>query len=253
MADDGKGVVPGSTNDSWRTWLMTGARRIRADRRRITGANRGLKKILLEGRPDGDDRPVVWRDFSGAMVRHAVDEAMQTLEPQETQVVKLAYFSGLSNREIAAETGLTERAVGRRLRHALAAISEHIQHGRALGRKAVYAIALWLSGRWLSDMTSHLAPAVAVAAVTIIVVAQPAPSPSPSSVAHPGGGAVSQPGVVSSPPGTAPSPKQTLPPAAVPALPVPTPPLQLPLPVPTPPLPLPLPLPTPPIHVPLSS
>lgn len=251
MSEGEKHVVPGATNDSWRTWLMTGVRRVAGDRRRVTGANRGLKKILLEDIGEGQDRPPVWRDFSGAMVRHAVDEAMGTLEPQEKEVVKLAYFGGLSNREIALETGLTEATVQRRLRRALAAISEHIQHGRVLGRRVVYVVTLWLSGRWLSDVTSHLAPALVVAAVTVIVVAQPVPSPIVSAHDHVGASSQpGQPGSVTLPPAAVPAPKQVLPPA-IPALPIPlpTPALKLPVPLPT----LPVPPPTPPVHVPLRS
>lgn len=36
------------------------------------------------------------------MIRHAVDDAMKELPVQDKQLVKLAYFGGLSNREIAA-------------------------------------------------------------------------------------------------------------------------------------------------------
>lgn len=32
------------------------------------------------------------------MIRHAIDEAMRSLPPQEAQVVKLAYFGGYSNK-----------------------------------------------------------------------------------------------------------------------------------------------------------
>src|SRR5438270_10765111 len=101
-------MVSGATNDIWRTWLMTGDRRDRVDRRRMRGAHKGLKKILLEGVGNGDDRPHAWKDFSGAMIRHAVDEAIHSLPHEDNQVVKLAYFGGYSNREIATEVGMTE-------------------------------------------------------------------------------------------------------------------------------------------------
>jgi RNA polymerase sigma factor (sigma-70 family) len=247
MPEAERRALAGSTNDSWRTWLMTGARRTPADRRRVRGAHKGLKKMLLEGMTYGDERPHAWKDFSGAMIRHAVDEAMRNLAVEDKQVVKLAYFGGYSNREIAVETGLTEATVQRRLRRALAAISEHIQHGRALGRKAMYALTLWLSARWLSDLASHAAPAAVAVAVTVIVVSQPAPSP--AAVRHavaPASHAVASPGtpppVDPAPPSpTAPSvPKQVVPPLPTPAL-------------PTPIVTLPVPLPTPPVQVPLRS
>src|SRR5439155_51191 len=65
-------ALPAATNDIWRTWLMTGARRAPVDPRRMRGANKGLKKILIEGMTPAADQPHRWKDFSGAMVRHAV-------------------------------------------------------------------------------------------------------------------------------------------------------------------------------------
>jgi len=169
-------TVPPATRDSWRAWLMTGASRAPADRRRLRGANKGLKKILLEGLVGNSENGHRWQDFSGAMVRHAVDDAMRSLPPEETKVVKLAYFGGYSNREIAQEVGLTEGTVQRRLRRALAAISDQIQHGQELGRRALYGLALLLSGRWLTQTASHMWTATAVAsAAVVIVAAQPVP------------------------------------------------------------------------------
>jgi hypothetical protein len=193
-------ALPGATNDTWRTWLMTGARRGPVDRRRMRGDHKGLKRMLVEGMTNGGERPHAWKDFSGAMIRHAVDEAMRTLPPQDKQVVKLAYFGGYSNRAIAAQVGLTEGTVQRRLRRALASISEHIQ----IGRRAAFGLALWLSGRWLTETAHHAVQAAAIAAVTAVIVSQapasavpvapatvspPVPSPSipavmPSPAAH---------------------------------------------------------------------
>ena len=170
-------VLPGGTNDSWRAWLTTGVRRSPADRRRLRGEYRGLKRMLLEGMTNGGERPHAWKDFSGAMIRHAVDDAMRSLPAQDKQVVKLAYFGGYSNREIAVHVGLTEATVQRRLRRALSSISDHIQRGHALGRRVAFVLGVWLSSRWLTDGGHHIAQAVAVASVTLIVAAQPAPAP----------------------------------------------------------------------------
>ena len=170
-------ALPGATSDSWRAWLMTGVRRSPADRRRLRGEYRGLKRMLLEGMTNGGDRPHAWKDFSGAMIRQTVDDAMRSLPAQDNQVVKLAYFGGYSNREIAAHVGLTESTVQRRLRRALSAISDQIQHGRAMGRRAAFALVAWLSGRWLTESAHHIAQAAAVASVTVIVAAQPAAAP----------------------------------------------------------------------------
>jgi len=235
-------VLPGATNDTWRTWLMTGAHRTPIDRRRMRGAHRGLKRMFVEGMHPGEDRPHAWKDFSGAMVRHAVDEAMRTLPAVDKQVVKLAYFGGYSNRAIADETGLTEGTVQRRLRRALAAISEHIQHGRTLGRRAMYALTLWLSSRWLTDATNHAVQAAAVAGVTVIILAQPGAPPSSSPAATPQVKATSpgQPHPV-----IPPVPSPTIPALAVPQAPA----VQLPIAVPSPP-PLPVKV-SPPVQPPL--
>jgi DNA-directed RNA polymerase specialized sigma24 family protein len=166
-------ISSGATNDTWRTWLMTGVRRDPVDRRRMRGANKGLKKMLLEGMHNGGDRPNAWNDFSGAMIRHAVDEAIRALPYDDKQVVKLAYFGGCSNREIASRVGMTEGTVQRRLRRALAAISEHLQHGRTRARRAMYALTIWLTGRWLQDSAHHVVQAAVVTSAAVIIVAQP--------------------------------------------------------------------------------
>src|SRR5438105_255276 len=170
-------ALPGATNDTWRTWLMTGARRSPVDRRRVRGAYKGLKRMLLEGMANAEERPHAWRDFSGAMIRHAVDDAIRSLPSEDTHVVKLAYFGGFSNREIAEQVGLTEATVQRRLRRALATISDHIQHGRTLGRLAIYALTVWLSGRWLTDSAHHFAQAAVVALAAAVLITPPAAAP----------------------------------------------------------------------------
>ena len=235
-------ALPNTTNDSWRSWLMTGARRNRIDRRRMRGAHKGLKKMLIEGMGNGDERPHAWKDFSGAMIRHAVDEAMRSLPSQDKHVITLAYFGGLSNREIALEVGLTEATVQRRLRRALATISDHIQHGRALGRRAMYALTIWLSARWLSDSAHHVAQVATVAAATAIIVTQPAPV----QVMVPGDGPAS----TTKAHATTVVPPLPSPTAAAAAVPGAVPEIQPPVAVPVtiPPVPLP-PLPLPPVKV----
>ncbi|SRR5712691_925951 len=237
MSDVENHTVPPATHDSWRAWLMTGASRTPADRRRLRGANKGVKKILLEGLVGNGENRHRWQDFSGAMVRHAVDDAMRSLPPEETKVVKLAYFGGYSNSEIAREVGLTEGTVQRRLRSALAAISDQIQHGRELGRRAVYGLALLLSGRWLTQTASHMWTATAVAsAAVVIVAAQPVPgtvqhSGAPATQAAPGSGPVVPSVLSQTAPVSAPVDSQSIPvPVSLPTVQVPK--LMLPVPIP---------------------
>src|SRR5579864_4591937 len=177
MGETDRRALTLATNDSWRTWLMTGSRRAPSDRRRVRGSHKGLKKMLVEGMKTGGEEPYSWKEFSDAMVRQSVGEALRALPSQEAQMVKLAYFGGLSNQQIAARFGSTESTVQRRLRRALAQISAHVERGRSAGRRVVYAFGLWLSGRWLGDAFHHAAQAGLVVGVAAVIASQPALPP----------------------------------------------------------------------------
>src|SRR5580704_15860864 len=153
-APAGESQVPTAASSSWRTWLMTGTRRGPIYRRRVRGAHKGLKRMLVEGMGEHGDPHGSWRGFSGAMVRQAVGEAVSSLPPRERQLIKLAYFSDLSNREIAQGLGITLSSVERGLRQAIARVSEQVERGRVAGRRAIYALAMFLGGRWLNEAHS---------------------------------------------------------------------------------------------------
>lgn len=262
MAEVENQVLPEAANDSWRTWLMTGSRRAPVDRRRLRGAHRGLKKMLIEGMTNGGDKPYAWKEFSGAMIRHAVDDAMRSLSVQDKQMVKLAYFGNLSNREIAKAIGMTEATVQRRLRLAVDAISEYIERGRSFGRRAFYALTIWLCGRWIGDMSDQALQAGAVMAAAVIIVAQPAPAAWP---APPGPAPINLQSVpaahVVAPPAAPATHAQVAPPKPTPSVTdakalqqkVPAPAIQVPsvnVPVTLPPIPSPVPPLLPKVHPP---
>src|SRR5260370_16054443 len=113
-------VLPAEASDAWRTWLMTGTRRPPFDRRRVNGAHRGLKKLMIEGTTSPPDRSLPWNDFSAAMIRQAVDEALNALPSSQKQAVKLAYFGGLAKKENAEHPCVDEDARRRMLQVALA-------------------------------------------------------------------------------------------------------------------------------------
>jgi RNA polymerase sigma factor (sigma-70 family) len=165
-------AVSAAASDSWRSWLMTGTRRGPIYRRRVRGAHKGLKRMLVEGMTNGDDEGRRWKRFSGAMVRQAVDEAVSSLPPRQKQLIKLAYFSDLTNREIAQGLGITLSSVERGLREAIARVSDYVERGKGAGRKAIYAIGLFVAGR---HFVRAGAVVVATAAAGAVVSMQPAP------------------------------------------------------------------------------
>src|SRR5438046_2728733 len=114
-----------------------------SDRRRLRGSHRGLKQMLVDG--TGQEVPQSWKHFSGAMVRLAINDALNALPKDQTHVVWLAYFAGLSNRQIARRLGISVGAVQRRLNVALEYVSEYVEHGRRPGRRAVFAFLGWPS------------------------------------------------------------------------------------------------------------
>ena len=176
-----------ATGTSWRAWLATGARPARVDRRRARGMDHRVKNVLLGG-PSGAV------DFPSAMARQTVDEAMSELPSEHRQVVKLAYFAGLTNREIATQLGLTVGGVRRRLRQGLEMIGRYVEHGRVTGRRALHGLAWWLSGRHLDQLVQRsngpsldqvlqagMVAVMTVAATAIFVTHHTSPAP----VSHP--------------------------------------------------------------------
>ena len=150
----GEGVLPPGAVESWRTWLLTGNPGVVSDRRRLRGSHRSLKQMLVDG--TGQEVPQSWKHFSGAMVRLAINDALNALPKDQTHVVWLAYFAGLSNRQIARRLGISVGAVQRRLNVALEYVSEYVEHGRTAGRRAVFAFLGWLSLRRLGDSWRHV-------------------------------------------------------------------------------------------------
>lgn len=147
--EEPKAILLHDAITSWRAWLTSGDRPVFADTRRARGASSHLKKILMGG-PSGAV------DFPSAMARQAIDEAMNELPTQHRQVVKLAYFGGLTNRQIAQQLGLTVGGVRRRLSESLAIVSDYVDRGRAVGRKAVHGLVVWLSWRRFDDRAQRL-------------------------------------------------------------------------------------------------
>src|SRR5207244_13506140 len=93
------------------------------------------------------DKPYTWKDFWAARMGQSVGEAMRELPYRDSQLIKLAYCGGMSNREIADDMRMAEGTVERRLRRALDTISRYIERGRGLSHRLAVALMVWLSGR----------------------------------------------------------------------------------------------------------
>ncbi len=181
-SDDPRRTVGGA--ESWRSWLMSGSSARVADPRRARGSHRGLKRMLIDGDPNSGPYPESWRHFSRAMVRLAINDALNALPREETRVVWLAYFAGLSNKEIARQLGLSVAAVQRRLKHALASIAEHIERGGSValgwalmlvgGRAATGGHRL--SSPLADGLRTMAAITTGVAAVAVLAVPPDAPA-----------------------------------------------------------------------------
>jgi DNA-binding CsgD family transcriptional regulator len=169
-----------------------------------------LKKMMIEGL-NGGHGPQPWQGFSTAMVRQAVREAMSSLTSEHRQVVKLAYFGGLTNHQIAEQLGLSVGGVRRRLRQALETVSEYVERGGKIGRRTAYALVLWLAGRSLADsgqrssgplgenLVRAAAVVVAGATAAAVIASHPASPAQLTQVDRGGGvapGAAAQPSLV---------------------------------------------------------
>lgn len=171
MTDPQLSDTAAAAAQSWRLWLLNGTRRGPVDRRRVRGAHLGLKRVLVSDLVVRGEPPYGWKEFSEAMLRHAIGDAVGRLPERDAKALKLAYFGGCSNRDIALEFGMTEAAVATRLRRALDFISDRIQRGGATARRAAYAIAAWFCGRWCDSWLNHASQASTAVAVAVIVVA----------------------------------------------------------------------------------
>lgn len=146
----GEGALPTEAVEAWRTWLLTGKPGVVTDRRRVRGSHRGLKQMLVDG--TGNDMPASWKHFSGAMVRLAINDALNALPKDQTHAVWLAYFGGMSNSEIANRLGVSAGSVERSLKRAFELVSEYMEHGRTAGRRVMLGIFGWFSLRRLAAL-----------------------------------------------------------------------------------------------------
>jgi RNA polymerase sigma-70 factor (ECF subfamily) len=84
-------------------WLLTLARSRAIDRLRSQGGQRRQSEPLEKARGVASGQPGPEEDSSIAQRRRFVQAALARLAPAQRQAIELAFFSGLSHSEIAAE------------------------------------------------------------------------------------------------------------------------------------------------------
>lgn len=106
------------------TWLLTIGRRRALDRLRARKRNREDLNggNVFADHPSSDPDP--YQDVEGADVRESVRAALNALPEEQRQPLELGYFNGLSQAEIAEETGEPLGTVKTRMRLALQKLRE---------------------------------------------------------------------------------------------------------------------------------
>jgi RNA polymerase sigma-70 factor (ECF subfamily) len=133
------------TRGTLSAWLLTIARNRAIDRVRSAGRHDRAATFSSFGRGEADDRSTVeWLTSTGDLVgaagpepgpevamadketRETIQDAVASLPPLERHVIELAYGSGLSQSEIAAQLGWPIGTVKTRTRRALRHIRERL-------------------------------------------------------------------------------------------------------------------------------
>jgi RNA polymerase sigma-70 factor (ECF subfamily) len=128
------------------SWLLTIARNRAIDRLRAAGRHERAATFSSFGRGDMDDQSTVeWLTSTGELIgaagsepgpemalsdketRESIQDALASLSPLERRVIELAYDTGLTQAEIAAQLGWPMGTVKTRTRRALRHLRERLE------------------------------------------------------------------------------------------------------------------------------
>ncbi|MDQ6773802.1 MAG: sigma-70 family RNA polymerase sigma factor [Candidatus Dormibacteraeota bacterium] len=116
---------------SLRTWLTTSVRNRAIDYLRGRGAHeRQEREIPAEVHASGPGSDP-WTEVSAGLERDMVQDALDSLPPEQRQTVELAYFGGYTQAEVAELVGVPLSTVKGRTRLALEKLHSYLQ-GRGL-------------------------------------------------------------------------------------------------------------------------
>ena len=103
-----------------RTWIMAIVHHRSID---VVRKRRPVSELPTDGlTPAGLVQPDIWAEIAGILDRDTVARALETLGSAKRQVIEMAYFSGLTQMEIARRTGAPLGTVKSRARLGLLAL-----------------------------------------------------------------------------------------------------------------------------------
>jgi RNA polymerase sigma factor (sigma-70 family) len=117
---------------SVRGWLLAIVRHRAIDAMRRQRAGVALGEEVDEVLPTALTLPDIWPEVAGRLDAEQVRDALTVLPPAQREVIELAYFEGLTQREIADRTHAPLGTVKSRMRLGLVALREQIV-GRGAG------------------------------------------------------------------------------------------------------------------------
>jgi DNA-binding CsgD family transcriptional regulator len=102
-----------------------------ADSRRRLGGHSRARQFLVTELGNAAAAGGVWRGLVSALQRHAVENAIVELSPEDKEVLTLAYLQGQTNSQIAARLNVSSSTVRRRLSVALARLEARARRSGA--------------------------------------------------------------------------------------------------------------------------
>ncbi len=169
--------------DAVRSWLVNGVQLV--DRRRRHGSHGRARELLVVDRPARSGASERWHTLAAVLRRHAVGGGLSELTQEERHVITLAYMEGRTNREIAAQLGVSVTTARRRLWAALERLDAYFARTGGWLSVLVGAVLIYTAtrvtqlGRWVGTaagsadkaqrlVTTVTAGAVAAAAVGMV-------------------------------------------------------------------------------------
>ncbi|HEX7491605.1 MAG TPA: sigma-70 family RNA polymerase sigma factor [Candidatus Limnocylindrales bacterium] len=111
---------------SVRGWLLAIVRHRAIDAMRRQRAGVALGDEAVEALPAALTLPDIWPEVSGRLDAQQVRVALMVLPPAQREVIELAYFEGLTQREIADRTHAPLGTVKSRMRLGMVALKDHL-------------------------------------------------------------------------------------------------------------------------------